>query len=215
MTSIALAIPCAVCLGIELLISFNRRTTRGVTVGEKYGGLLELRVKSGSSRSNGMAYWVQGRLVPVFRATGREDVLLATTLPEVPDIVEGPFGPNIGIASWLYHRLIKEQKRPYPVQLPTFDKLCLVADSSGLCRSVSLWDGHEASMPLLINSTTPEILEEYFGKDRVVNETARPNRLEEQVRCYSGGSRLVVICGKPKFQSQVEEWAASSLTINR
>ncbi len=217
--STALAVSCAICLGVEMLISLVRHTTRAATVGKKYGSLLELRVESISTSSNGMAYWVQGRPVPVLEATGREDVLLASTLHDivsaVPVIVEGPFGPNIGIASWIYRRLIKEQKRQHPMQVPTVDKLCLVADSTGFCRSLSLWAWYAASFPLLITSTTPEVLKEYFGENKVIGEAADPHELEKRVRHYSSDSRLILICGKPKFQSQVEEWAASALTINR
>ncbi len=216
--STALAITCAICLGIELIISFVRHTTRAATVGKKYGNLLELRVESISTSSNGMAYWVQGRPVPVLEATGMQDVLLVSIhniVNAMPVIVEGPFGPNIGIASWIYHRLINEQKRQHSTQVPVVDKLCLVADSTGLCRSVSLWAWYAASFPLLIPSTTPEVLKEYFGEKKVIGEAADPHELEKRVRYYSSDSRLIVICGKPKFQNQIEEWAASTLTINR
>jgi hypothetical protein len=166
-----------------------------------------------------MAYWVQGRPVPVLEATESQDVLLASSLHNiintVPVIVEGPFGPNIGIASWLYDRLIKERKRQHPVQVPAVDKLCLVADSTGLARSMSLWAWYNNSIPLLINSTTPELFKNRFSNHEISEETANLDRLEEQVRCYSGESRLIVICGKPKFQRMVEEWAASYPTINR
>jgi hypothetical protein len=217
--STGLAMVSALCLGIEMLISFPRHTTRTATVGKSFGTSFELRVESISTSSNGMAYWVQGRPVPVLEATGREDVLLASSLHNivrtVPVIVEGPFGPNIGIASWLYDRLIKERKREHPVQVPAVDKLCLVADSTGLSRSMSLWAWHKTSIPLLITSTTPELFKEYFGKHEIIDETASSDRLEERVRYYSGESRLIVICGKPNFQSKVEEWAASYPTINR
>jgi len=214
--STTLAIVSAVCLGIEMLISFPRHTTRTATVGKSFGNSFELRVEPISTSCNGMAYWVQGKPVPVLEATGSQDVLLASSLHNnMPVIVEGPFGPNIGIASWLYDRLIKERKRQHPAQVPAVDKLCLVADSTGLARSMSLRAWYNNSIPLLITSTTPKLVKNHFSNHEISEETADLDRLEEQVRYYSGESRLIVICGKPKFQRKVEEWAASYPTINR
>jgi len=217
--STTLAIVSAVCLGIEMLISFPRHTTRAATVDKNLSDLFELRVEAISSSSNGMAYWVQGRPVPVLEATGREDVLLTSQLHDivdtVPVIVEGPFGPNIGIASWLYDRLIKEQKREYPVQVPVGEKLCFVTDSTGLARGVSLWARQKSSVPLLIASTASEMLKKHLDSYEMSDGTTAPQTLEELVRHYSGKTSLVVICGKPKFQSQVEDWVASYRTVNR
>lgn len=217
--SISLTIVSALCFGIEMLISFPRHTTRTATLGKIFGNSIELRVEHISTSSNGMAYWVQGRPVPVVEATGREDVLLASSrhnfVDTMPVIVEGPFGPNIGIASWLYDRLIKERKKEHPVQVPAVDKLCLVADSTGLARSMSLWARYNTSIPLLVTSTTPELSKEYFSKYAIIDKTADPDKMEKQIRLYGGESRLIIICGKPEFQSRVEEWAASYPTINR
>lgn len=71
-------------------------------------------------------------------------------------IIEGPFGPNIGIYSWLCHylsRLLHE--KPFkgmisngekigellhrPVQLPKGRRICLFVDPTATFRSQSLW----------------------------------------------------------------------------
>jgi len=214
--STPLAIAAAVCFVIEMLISIPRHTTRTATVGKSFGNSFELRVEATSTSCNGMAYWVQGRPVRVLEATGSQDVLLASSLHNsMPVIVEGPFGPNIGIDSWVYERLVKPRKRQHPVQVPTVEKLCLVADSTGLARSMSLWAWYNNSMPLLITSTTPKLFKNHFSNHEISEETADLDKLEQQVRYYRSESGLIVICGKPSFQRKVEKWAASCSTINR
>jgi len=70
MMSAALAIVCTVVLGSEMLISFARHTTRAAIVDKSYDSLFELRVESIIISSNRIAYWVQGRLVPILKITG-------------------------------------------------------------------------------------------------------------------------------------------------
>lgn len=201
---------------METLISSRRHTTRPASLGKRYDDFVELTVKSNPSSSNGMAYWVQGKSVPVLEIRGIEDVLLAARKQRFGEaeqiIVEGPFGPNFKILLWLWDRLVQERKGQHPVQVPKADSLCLVADQTGLARCVSLWAWHgksRGSIPLLIRSSAPKMLKELFEEGEE-SETTLERGLSDLCQ-----ESLIIVCGTPEFQRYIEDKAAPCPTVDR
>ena len=208
--------------GIERLFSVTRHTRLTIPVGVAYGKFRELRVTSRLINGNGMAYWVDGRLVPVVQSTQQEDVLLADSLENRESVmVEGPFGPNFGIMFWLYDLLITKQTRQHPAQVPIGDFVCFVSDSTGTFRSMSMHASYpEEQVYHLIPSKTPETkaLEIFLGKK--IDEGFHSSvGLEELLALYKKRDPkergLIVICGETDFRVKVERWAAPLPTISR
>ena len=221
-TSINIVIVAIVLFGIERLFSVTRHTRVAIPVGEAYGEFWELRVTPRLNDGNGMAYWVEGRLVPVVQSTQQEDVLLVKTLENRKSVmVEGPFGPSFGILFWLWDLLITKQMRLRPAQVPLDDFPCFVSDSTGAFRSISMQASYpEEQVYHLIPSRTPETkaLEMLLGK-KIDEGFYPPVGLEDQLAYYKKRDPkergLIVICGETEFRVKVEQWAVPLPTISR
>ena len=221
-TSINIVFVAIVVFGVERLFSVTRHTRLAIPVGKAYGKFRELRVTPRLINGNGMAYWVEGRLVPVVQSTQQEDVLLADSLENRNSVmVEGPFGPNFGIIFWLYDLLITKQRRQHPAQIPIDDHLCFVSDSTGAFRSMSMQASYpEKQVYHLIPSKAPETKALEILLDKKIDEGFHPSvGLEEQLALYKERDPkergLIVICGETEFRVKVEQWAAPLPTISR
>ncbi len=176
---------------MEAAIGLKRCTTHAVQVHVKSPFLIignTCRLSNGA----GCYYWVWGQAMPAAQS-GFNHLLplprgLTKSLGEAETIIiEGPFGPNIGIYSWICHYLSKLLERKFfhqkilsldtirdllrrPVQLPKGEKICFFVDSSATFRSQSLWRyldissiGGDKPVDIYLLGTTPdEILKELF-----------------------------------------------------
>jgi hypothetical protein len=178
-------------ISMEAAIGLKRCTTHAVQMHIK-SPILIIGNTCRLSNGAGCFYWVHG--LPMLAAQSGSDHLLliprelTKSFGEAETIIiEGPFGPNIGIYSWLCHYVSKLLERKFfhqkilsldtirdllrrPVQLPKGEKICFFVDSSAIFRSQSLWHYFNIS-PIEVNKqvnvyllgTTPdEILKELF-----------------------------------------------------
>lgn len=135
----------------------------------------------------GCFYWVRGRPMSAAQSYSNHLLLLPRdrtwkeSFVETKTIlIEGPFGPNIGIYSWLCHNLSKLLERKSflrnglsldtirdllrrPAQLPKGEKICFFVDSSATFRSQTLWHyldslslGNDKQVDIYLLGTTPD-----------------------------------------------------------
>jgi hypothetical protein len=180
-----------VLISMEAAIGLKRCTTHAVQVHVK-SPFLTTGNTCPLSNGAGCYYWVRGQPMPAAQSGSNYLLLLprglTKSLGEAETIIiEGPFGPNIGIYSWLCHYLSKLLERKSfhqkilsldtvrdllrrPVQLPKGEKICFFVDSSATFRSQSLWHyldsspiGVDKQVDIYLLGTTPdEILKGLF-----------------------------------------------------
>ncbi len=190
---------------MEVAIGLKRCTTHAVQVHVKSQFLIignTCRLSNGA----GCYYWVWGQAMPAAQS-GSNHLLplprgLTRSLGEAETIIiEGPFGPNIGIYSWICHYLSNILERKFfhqkdtirdllcrPVQLPKGEKICFFVDSSATFRSQSLWRyldssiGGDKPVDIYLLGTTPdEILKELFP----ASSCSSPSPCSSRSRCSS------------------------------
>ena len=147
-----------VLFGIEAGIGLARYTTQA---GQVHWPCLYIRNTCETGKYGpGCFYWIRGRPLPAAQVGYDHIVLLPPEwekgLEREAIIVEGPFGPNIGIYSWICRCLGKLMKQKplsrntssldimrellrRPVQLPKGDRIGLLVEISALFRAQSLW----------------------------------------------------------------------------
>jgi len=177
-----------VLISMEAAIGLKRCTTHAVQMHIE-SPILIIGNTCRLSNGAGCFYWVHGLPMPAAQS-GSDYLLLiprelTKSLGEAETIIiEGPFGPNIGIYSWLCHYVSKLLERKFfhqkilsldtirdllrrPVQLPKGEKICFFVDSSAIFRSQSLWHyltiGVDKQVNIYLLGATPdEILKELF-----------------------------------------------------
>lgn len=151
-------------LGMELGISLTRRATQAAELKfekipaaeSEFEEIALIRIPHRSIRDSvAVFYWILGTPFPAVWSKNNENTIILpgewTQTRKInydrPIIVEGPYGPSIGICSWLKYWLYKissplnmQEVFSYrPSRLPKGRVICFLVDVTTINRTFSLW----------------------------------------------------------------------------
>ena len=204
------------------MIGLVRRTTKAVQFrsGDRF-----LYIRGTSNTEAGCFYWVQGRALPAAKIESGHLLQLPAEIHEPPNsqqdviIVEGPFGPNVGIYSWLcrclgtllhqkpfksYKAFSSDKLRELlrrPAQLPKSGHMpiCLIIEVSAIMRGQSLW-AYLRSSSLKIDQQTTAVLymkENWEIPERVLKDLFEGSEIRLQSYDEMTGTLRGIIRGCP------------------